>query len=156
MKIWYGSLLVPAASLLIGCAHVPETPIPLDGSPVNDLSQVAQIVEDADAPTLLRGVDGIPLKSIRVSNDFYHYAYLIKPGRHVFWLMSAPYGHPFLPQRIRCYVMQTELVQGARYRLKEDRGSKLALLLTDDTGKRVSTGQLVDEPWVFSRSCRWQ
>jgi hypothetical protein len=156
MKVRYISVLVPAAFWLIGCAHISESRIPLDGSPVNDLSQVAQIVEDADYPALLRGVDGIPLKSVRVSNDFYKYVYLIKPGHHVFWLMNAPYGHPLVPQRIRCYVIQAELTQGTRYRLKEDIGKKLALLLTDDTGEMVSIGQLVDEPWVISRSCRWQ
>lgn len=149
-------MFVPATFWLIGCGHISESLIPLDGSPVNDLSQVAQIVEDAAYPALLRGVDGIPLKSVRVSNDFYRYAYIIKPGHHVFWLMNAPYGHPLVPQKIRCYVMQATLMQGTRYRLKEDTDKKLALLLKDEAGEVVSIGELVDEPWVFSRSCRWQ
>ena len=150
------SVLVLGAFWLSGCAHISESFIPIDDSPVNDLSLVAQIVEDPDYPVLLRGLDGIPLKSVRVQNDFFRYAYLLKPGHHVLWVMNAPYGHPLVPQKMRCYVIEAELGQGARYRLKEDIGMKKALLLRDDTGATVSSGQLVDEPWVFLRSCRWQ
>lgn len=152
----YILVFAPFMFWLIGCANISESLVPLDDSPVNDLTHVAKIVEDASYPALLRGVDGSPLKSVRVSNDFYKYAYLIKPGHHVFWLMNAPHGHPLVPQRIRCYVMQVELKQGARYQLKEDAGKKLAFLLADGTDEVLSIGQLVDEPWVFLRSCRWQ
>ena len=156
MGMRYISVLVTVAFWLSGCTHISGSFISLDGSPGNDLSLVAQIVEDADYPVLLRGLDGIPLKSVRVPNDFNKYAYLMKPGHHVFWVMNAPYGHPLVPQKIRCYVIQVELEQSTRYRLKEDSVIKRALLLRDDTGAVVSIGQLVDEPWVFLRSCRWQ
>ena len=156
MGMQHVPVLLSVAFWLSGCAHVSESFIPLDGPPVNDLSQVAQIVEDADHPVLLRGLDGIPLKPVRVSHDFYKYAYVVQPGHHVFWGMNAPYGHPLVPQRIRCYIIQAEVAQGTRYRLKEDVRLKKPLLLRDDTGETVSIGQLVDEPWVFLRSCRWQ
>lgn len=156
MGIQHMSVLLPLAFWLIGCAHISESLIPLDGSPIDDPSQVAQIVEDANYPVLLRGLDGVPLESVRVSNAFYKYAYLVKPGHHVFWGMNAPYPHPLVPQRIRCYVIQAEVEQGVRYRLKEDIRLKRPLLLRDDTGETLSIGQLVDEPWVFLRSCRWQ
>lgn len=156
-----GMRFVPALVLVVfwlgGCTRIPVSFIPLDGAPANDLSQVVQIVQDEDSPVLLRGLDGIPLEFVRVPNDFNKFTYLIKPGRHVLWVTNVPYGHPLIPQKWRCYVVQApELAQGTRYRLREDVGEKKALLLRDDTGATVSTGQLVDEPWIFWRGCRWE
>jgi hypothetical protein len=28
-------------------------------------------------------------------------------------------------------------------------------LLKEDTGETVSLGELVDEPWIFARECKW-
>lgn len=148
-------VLVYVACQLAGCAHIPESHIPLGGAPDNDLTQVAQIVEDPEHPLLLRGLDGVALRSLRVPSAFTNYAYLVRPGRHVLWVVNAPYGYPIFPQKLRCYVVHAELAQGTRYRLKEDSRAKRALLLKDDTGAAVSAGELVDEPWVFARDCRW-
>jgi len=70
--------------------------------------------------------------------------------------MNMPYGHPLIPQKIRCYVIEAQLAAGTRYRLEEDSGNKEARVLRDDNGERVASGRLADEPWVFSGSCRWQ
>jgi hypothetical protein len=48
-----------------------------------------------------------------------------------------------------------ELVHGGRYLLKEDVEAKKALLVITATGEVVSTGELVDEPWVFIKDCTW-
>lgn len=80
----------------------------------------------------------------------------MKAGQHLFWVMNLPYGHPLIPQKMRCYVIEAELAQGALYRLKEDIDMKRALLVRNDTGEKVAIGRVVDEPWVFLRSCRWQ
>jgi len=152
------SVLVFAAFWLTGCTQFSSSLISIDGSPINDLSKIALLVEDSDHPLLLRGSDGIPQESMRVPNAFIKYAYLIKPGSHVFWLKNVPYGHPIfaLFERVRCYVIEVELTQGMQYRLKEDKKMKRALLLNDETGETVAIGQLVDEPWILSRDCKWQ
>jgi hypothetical protein len=52
-------------------------------------------------------------------------------------------------------VIQVELVQGTRYRLRKNVDAKKALLLRDERGETEAIGKLVDEPWVFSRDCHW-
>jgi len=152
------SMLVLVSLWLNGCAHVSQTLISLDGSPVTDLSKVAVVVEDADHPLLLRGLDGHPVDSMRVPNAFANYAYLMKSGHHEFWVRDLPVGHPVWAtfERIRCYVIEAELERGMKYRLKEDTDRKIALLLSHETGIAIATGQLVDEPWIVSRGCQWK
>lgn len=142
--------------LLAGCAHTRPSLVPLGGSPTTDLTSVALVREDHNHPAILRGLDQVLLESIRIPSALKDYAYAITPGRHVFWLMGSPYPHPLIPQRLRCYTMQVELEKGVKYLLKEDVGAKKALLTREDTGVMVSTGELVDLPWVFSRGCKWQ
>jgi len=158
MRIQPISALVLIAFWLSGCSHVSQSLISLDGSPVNDLSKIALIVEDADHPLLLRGLDGIPLKTMRVPNAFSNYAYLMKAGPHIFWVRDVPYGHPIFAffEKIHCYVLEVELAQGMQYRLREDAEMKRALLLNHATGETVAIGRLVDEPWVPSRGCQWR
>ena len=143
------------AMLLIGCAGISRTLISLDGSRTDDLTVVALITEDQNFPVLLRGLDGMAVKSMRIPNPYGRYAYVMGAGKHVLWLKSAPYPHPLIPQRLYCYTMSAELHPGVSYYLKEDVGKKQALLLREDSGETVSTGELVDEPWVFQRDCRW-
>jgi hypothetical protein len=52
--------------------------------------------------------------------------------------------------------LAVELAPGTHYRLEEDLGAKKARLLRQDTGEVVSTGELVDQSWVFERGCKWQ
>jgi hypothetical protein len=141
---------------LSGCGHMQESLISLDGAPVNDLSQVAQLSEGSSHPLLLRGLDQTPLDTVPIPSGFRDHVYLLKAGRHTLWVMNMPYGHPLIPQKIRCYVIEAQLAAGTRYRLEEDSGNKEARVLRDDTGERVASGRLADEPWVFSGSCRWQ
>jgi hypothetical protein len=157
MTIRYSSFLVLLTIIAGGCTHGSRSLIAIDGSSTNDISVVAQITEDRNHPLLLRGLDGVSLGSMRVPNLLFgEYSYVVKSGRHVFWLKSMPYGHPFIPQRIRCYTMQADLEKGTRYLLREEADVKRALLLKEETGETLSMGELVDEPWVFLRECKWQ
>jgi hypothetical protein len=94
MRIPSKSVLMLIVVWLSGCAHVSPSLISIDGSPVDDLSKLALIVEDSDYPLLLRGIDGIPLKTMRVPNVFSNYAYVMKAGPHILWVRDVPYGHP--------------------------------------------------------------
>ena len=150
------AVLVLIVLWLNGCALLPQSYISVDGSPVTELSRVAQVSEDSKQPLLLRGLDRVPLDTLRTPSALNRYVYVMKAGRHTLWVMSMPYGHPLIPQRIRCYVIDMELVEGVRYRLEDDPDEKRALVLRDDTGERVALGRMVDEAWVFQRSCRWE
>jgi hypothetical protein len=158
MGIQHKYFLLIIILLMSGCAHFSQSFISLDGSPINDFSKNALLVEDSDHPLLLRGLDGTSLKTIRVPNVFVKYAYVMKAGLHVFWVRDVPTGHPVFAffERVHCYVIEVTLIQGMQYRLMEDVGMKRALLLNDETGETVAIGQLVDEPWVPSRSCPWE
>ena len=142
--------------LLAGCAHGPISLVSLDGSQTSDLSRVSVIMEDENHPVLLRGLDGVPFKSMRVPGPLGKYAYVMSAGNHVFWVKGAPYPHPLMPQRIRCYTLHVELAPGGRYLLKEEDDGNRALLLRADTGDVGAIGQLVDEPWIFLRDCKWE
>jgi len=150
------AVLVMVVSWLNGCALLPQSYISVDGSPITELSRMAQVSEDSKQPLLLRGLDRVPLDTLRTPSALNRYVYVMKAGRHTLWVMSMPYGHPLIPQRIRCYVIDMELVEGVRYRLEDDPDEKRALVLRDDTGERVALGRMVDEAWVFQRSCRWE
>ena len=147
--------LVFAVSGLGGCAHAPPTLIAVNDAPLDDTARVARLNENAPHPLLLRGVDHQPLASLRTPAGWKDYDYVLTAGRHTLWLKSMPYGHPLLPQRIRCYVIDVELLGGMRYRVQEDPGHTQALLLRTDTGEQLASGPLVDAPWMFSRQCRW-
>jgi hypothetical protein len=131
------------------------TLVSLDGSETNDLSRVSVIMEDQHHPVLLRGLDGVPIKSMKVPSALEEYAYVMSAGTHVFWVKSAAYPHPLVPQRIHCYILHVELAQGGRYILKEDPEARQALLVMTASGEVVSAGKLVDEPWVFMKDCTW-
>ena len=148
-----GALLVACAGLG-GCAHAPSL-IPLNDAPLDDPARVARLNEGTKNPLLLRGVDGQPLKTLRVPASWEGYDYVLQAGSRTLWLKSMPYGYPPIPQHIRCYVIEVKLAGGVRYRLQEDPGQRRALLLRADTGEQVAGGPLVDEPWAFSRDCRW-
>lgn len=149
------SPLLLLTMLIASCAHTPMSLVSLDGSQTNDLSRVSLITEDHDNPALLRGVDGTPLKSLRIPSALGEYAYVMSAGNHVLWVKGTPYPHPLIPQRIRCYVLHVALVPGGRYVLREDVAAKKAFLVRTETGEIESTGGMVDEPWVFARDCKW-
>jgi hypothetical protein len=151
--LFLGALMLAGAGLG-GCAHAPSL-IPLNDAPLDDPARVARLNERAKNPLLLRGIDRQPLQTLRTPASWNDYDYVLKSGTHTLWLKSMPYGYPPIPQRIRCYVIEVELAGGVRYRLEENPGQRRALLLRADTGEQVASGPLIDEPWVFSRDCRW-
>ncbi len=151
-----GHLRILVTLTLAGCAHIPVSLVSLDGSPTDNLSRVAVVAESETHPALLRGLDGAALNTMRVPNELGKYAYVLNPGHHLFWLKSVPYPNPLIPQHLRCYTLTVELAPGMRYLLEEDVGAKRASLVRRDTGEVVSTGELVDQPWVFERDCKWE
>ena len=150
-------MLLTLPQVLTGCAHLSSPSlISLDGSPIDELSQVARVSLDSRHPLLLQGLDGHPLATTRFPNILAAEVFVLGGGRHTLWVSSVPYGHPLLPQRISCYQIDVALDRGAAYVLVEDRGQSQALVLRDDTGEPVASGRLVDRPWVFARTCRWE
>lgn len=135
-----------------GCAVFSPSLIPIDDAPTHDLSLVAALRQDLDT-LLLRGVDRMPAPLPFPIEA----VYLIKPGRHMLWAKMVPgLMVPLpIPQKIRCYVIEAELLAGVLYYLEEDAGGKSARLLREDPRQVVASGPLVDEPWIFASDCRW-
>jgi len=127
-----------------GCAPLSHTVVPLDVPMTDDAAQVAVLSDHSRHPVLLRGVDQKPVSAIRIPNAFRDTIYLLSPGLHVLWVSSVPYGHPLLPQTVRCYV------------LEEDPDNEHVRMLREGSELPAASGQLVDKAPVFLRDCRWQ
>lgn len=149
------AVLVLIVWFLGGCAVSSPSLIPIDGAPAHDLSLVAGLREDFAQTLLLRGLDRMPTSMHLPGPGSSQAIYLIKPGRHMLWAKNVSYGPPMIPQKIRCYVIEAELLAGVLYYLEEDAGGKNARLLRDDSRQVVASGPLVDEPWIFASDCRW-
>ena len=129
--------------------------VSLDGSSIENPAAVATISVETTNPLLIVGLDGKLLESVRFQSAFRTWSYVMSPGKHVLWLSSTPYGYLF-PQRHRCYSMEVFVSPDVKYVLKEIPGEKRAMMLFQAGGKPVTTGELVDNPWVFERGCRWE
>jgi hypothetical protein len=81
--------------------------------------------------------------------------YVMSAGTHVFWIIGALYPHALIPHRLHFYVLRVELLRGERYLLKEDVNTMRVILITAITGKVETTAELLDEPWVFMKGCKW-
>jgi hypothetical protein len=143
-----------AAAVLPSCAPLTQSIISLDGSGDADPA-AARLHTDANHPLLLHGLDGRPVDFIRVPSALRVWTYVVAPGRHRLWLTSMPFGHPLLPQRIRCYVIDASLEAGVGYVLREDPASKQAQVVRYDTGETVALGHPADQPPVQMRGCQW-
>jgi hypothetical protein len=139
-----------------GCASLSHSVIPLDVPMTDDAAQVAVLSDHSRHPVLLRGVDQKPVSAIRIPNAFRDTIYLLSPGLHVLWVSSVPYGHPLLPQTVRCYVLSAHFERGARYVLEEDPDNEHVRMLREGSALPAASGQLVDKAPVFLRDCRWQ
>lgn len=146
--------LVIAASAASGCGSWSSVQIPVGDAGLLATPDRVVIAVDPDHPALLRAVDTQPVAGIHVSHRLRAVTFLLPPGAHELWLTSAPYGQPLLPQRLKCFVLKAELSAGA-YALAFDRDLEAPVLRAVATGERV-VGTLVDEPWVFERTCRWR
>lgn len=151
------TLLAWLASLVLGgCAPLSHSIVSLDGSDTGNLAAVALLSTDSDHPLLLRGVDGQPLGTVRVPNAFRSWSFVLAPGKHLLWVSSVPYGHPLLPQFIRCYAMDVSLEPGSHHVLQYEPTHEEALLRRQGGTQAVATGRLVDKPLMLERNCRWQ
>lgn len=146
-------MLLSATLLSSACTSL-APPVSLDGSDPRDLARLA-VLRPSDAhPLVLRGLDGAPLdtlRSLRIRTP----TYVVAPGTHTFRAVGAPYPHPLLPQRLRCYVIEVRLEAGQRYVIGEDPEREQAFVAEVASGRRVATGVVVDKPFVFQRDCRW-
>lgn len=149
-------LTLPFAVLVAGCAALSQSVISVDGASLEHPDSTARITIDTEKPVLLRAVDGKPLPGSRVSSRLRSYAYVLRPGTHVLWVSSAPYGLPLVPQRIGCYVIDAEFPAGSSYSLRFD-AVRQAPVLTHSAGAAPEVaGVLVDEPLVLERGCNWR
>lgn len=147
--------LLLASAALAACAPLTHSLVALDGADTGNLAAVAVLDNDERQPLLVRGIDGQPIDAIRVPTVFRDWSFVVAPGPHRLWLSSVPYGHPFVPQFIRCYAMEVSLTPGGRYILRHDVEHERALLLRPGKTQPEAVGHLVDKPFMIERSCRW-
>jgi len=139
-----------------GCASLSHSVVPLDVPMTDDTTQVAVLSDHSRHPVLLRGVDLNPVSAARIPHAFRDTIYLLSPGPHVLWVSSVHYGHPLLPQTVRCYVLSAHFERGARYVLEEDPDNARVRMLREGSALPAASGQRVDKTPVFLRDCRWQ
>ena len=94
--------------------------VSVDNAEANGAASASRVFVDEDRPVILHAVDGKLLPVLHVSNRLRSITYLIRPGTHVLWLSSTLYGLPFVPQRIKCFVLHTTLSAATEYRLRFD------------------------------------
>ena len=141
--------------VLHGCVALSRGIVPVDGADLADTGAVRLDI-DTDHPVLLRAVDEKPLPGVQVSSRARAFSYVLHPGERVLWLSDVPYGFPFFPQRLKCYVMHANLAAGARYLLRMDGAPRRPVLIDAMQHDTVAEGVLVDEPLIYERGCRWQ
>jgi hypothetical protein len=105
---------------------------------------------------LLRGVDGQLLPGVQVPSALRAVTYVLPPGAHVLWVSSAPAGIPFVPEQIRCFIIDAMFVPGSAYVLREDPKREVAILFRAGDEEPLATGRLVDNPLAMERKCRWR
>lgn len=148
-------VLLTLTLALHGCVALTRGIVPVDGADPADTGAVRLDI-DTDHPVLLRAVGGKPLPGVQVSSHARAFSYVLHPGDRVLWLSDVPYGFPFLPQRLKCYVLRADLAAGARYLLRMDDAMRRPVLIDAMQQNTVAEGVLVDEPLVYERGCRWQ
>lgn len=143
------------AALVAACAPLGEPVVALDGASAADPAAAATLAIDPAHPLLLRGVDGRAVTTLQAPNALRSPLFLLPPGSHRLWASTVPYGHPLLPQSIGCYVVDAPFEAGRHYVLRYDPGSGNAFV-DEREGGAGFVGRLVDRPFVFERSCRWE
>jgi hypothetical protein len=145
-----------AAALVAGCAALSQSVISVGGANAEDRASVARIAVDTDRPVILRAVDEKFLPGVHVSSRLRSFTYALLPGNHVLWVSDTPAGIPFIPQRLKCYIMHITLSAGADYDLRFDTASQKPVLRHTAGSEPAVEGILVDEPLVIERGCKWQ
>lgn len=152
-----GAVLAALALLALqGCVALTRGVIAVDGADPADSATVARVDIDPDQPALLRAVDGKALPGVQVSNRVRAFSYVLHPGEQVLWLSDVPYGFPFVPQHLKCYVMHADLAAGTLYLLRLDDVTLHPVLIDTTQQRPVAEGVLVDQPLIYERGCRWQ
>lgn len=106
-------VLLTLTVALHGCIALTRGIVPVDGADLAGTGAVRLDI-DTDHPVLLRAVDEKPLPGVQVSSRARAFSYVLHPGERVLWLSDVPYGFPFLPQHLKCYVMHADLAAGGR------------------------------------------
>lgn len=148
-------VLLTLTLALHGCVALTRGIVPVDGADPADTGAVRLDI-DTDHPVLLRAVGGKPLPGVQVSSHARAFSYVLHPGDRVLWLSDVPYSFPFLPQRLKCYVLRADLAAGARYLLRMDDAMRRPVLIDTTRQHPVAKSELVDEPLIYERGCRWR
>lgn len=143
------------SALVAGCTALTQAHVPVGGVDPENQATTARIAVTPNASVLLRAVDGQFLPAMQISSRVRAYTYVLPPGVHTLWLMAAPFGLPFIPQRLQCYVMQVSLSAGARYELDLDSAGEQPRLRHASGAEAEAVGRLVDAPLVLERGCQW-
>ena len=148
-----GVLLAPILACLGACGSLTQSIVSVDSAGASADSPVCRIHVDESRPVILHAVDRKPLPGIQVSNTLRSVTYHLHPGVHELWLSSAPYPFPFVPQRIKCFVLQAACSAGTGHRLWFDTVREVPVL---SAGALTIDGVLVDQPLLLERGCRWR
>lgn len=148
-------VLLTLTVALHGCVALTRGIVPVDGADLADTDAVRLDI-DTEHPVLLRAVDEKPLPGVQVSSRARAFSYVLHPGERVLWLSDVPYGFPFLPQHLKCYLMHADLAASGRYLLRMDGAPRRPVLIDAMQHDTVAEGVLVDEPLIYERGCRWQ
>jgi hypothetical protein len=149
------ALQLALLAVTAGCAALSRSMIFVDGASPDNPDAVARVAVDTERPVVLRAVDEKALPDIRVSSRLRSVTYVLRPGTHVLWASSAPYGLPLVPQRLKCYVIRAGFVAGAVYTLRFDVHRQAPVLGSPTAPEPQVMGVLVDEPLISERGCKW-
>jgi hypothetical protein len=140
---------------LCACASLTHETIAVDAADAADRAATASVALVAAQPVILRGVDGKMLSSVHVPNAVRSYTFVMSPGPHELWVSTVPYANAQLAQHVGCYVLRATLAAGAEYQLRFDPGRIAAVLLPVGSSQPAAVGELIDQPLIVERACRW-
>jgi hypothetical protein len=151
---------VPRAAALTGawlcaCASLTHETISVGAADAAAAASTARVSLVASQPVILRGVDGKMLPGAHVPNAVRSYTFVLPPGPRELWVSTVPYADARLAQHMGCYVLRATLDAGAEYQLRFDPERVAAVLLPAGASQPVAVGQLIDQPLIVERACRW-
>lgn len=153
MKMKFKIALLVFAALLLGACQKSPKLYPLAGAPTDNPMKVAQIIEGS---MLLRGVDGKRFGFSEIPNPLADILFVVKPGKHTFWMINIQRGHPMFLGDLRCYVIEADLEAGVTYRIDEDLDQIRAIIRREGSSDPLAIGRLVDQKEAYGNGCEWK
>lgn len=140
---------------LHGCASLTHETIAVGVADAADTATTARVALVASQPVILRGVDGRQLPSAHIPNAVRAYTFVLAPGARELWVSTVPYANALLAQHVGCYVLRATLAAGGDYQLRFDPERVAAVLLPAGSSQPEAVGELIDQPLIVERACRW-